>query len=773
MKFFSRIRNLIFFRRIVQILFCFWGIGVLGFYFFDYPYYGSALLIGLTTLLNLIILGMMIWFILFLFPISIGKFLNFKKIETWIFWLRGGIGMGRNVEIPVMIIPLFFLMATVFWNVYIYFRSGNIGIVKNNILALGVTFFVGICAFGLGRIILKKINIFDFDRIGNIVVSLALGFSAMMLGMFFLGISGLFYRSAVIVILLFIFFVSRREIFDLWKFLKQKRIIWKMRSFISFGNIATVFILVILAIYLGGIFQQYPLGFDGTISYLTYPKEYAESHKIINFPHWIYYGFPQNGEMLFTLGFLLFNFQVALGIIFCFLLLSVLGIVWVFRLNNWKGGRLAVLTFLSIPVVAYQMLQDHKIEIIFLLYTFLAYIFLIRYWKNKDVKDLLLLSIFSGVAAGLKYFFLPWYGVPLVGGILWLAIRRRIPFRHIALFLGVVFFLQLPWLTRNFIFSGNPIDPILSERLAFRQHFYNSLGNGSQKFIVEEMRNEGLLIWDYREDKNLNFWSELPFFLTYLGNKKYHSDGINMGPILLIGLPVLIFGFLKGLWGKKYGPYFWPVSSAIVLLVLGWVYVGRLVMWYGLTLFLFWTICVALLVSKSNSKTRAIFYSLVLAWSISFISIQLYSLPRNNIYYETQLESKDGLIKMSEHINKKIPSESLVWGVDEPRGFFINNSAEKFIPDNYLLAFSFLLRNYPEVEVIEKVKNLGVTHFLFAGTDNSPNVTLRMIWANFETGSKKYANFTLDNNLNFMRFRDKHLILEYGVGDYFLYRWRE
>ncbi len=748
-----------------------WGIVVIVYYFYSFPNYGEAFISSVALFVTF---ALLIANILALFKIVLIIFWPSKKIKDFMSISRKGLKNKINdLKIPVYYLPLSLYFFTFLWIIWIYARSSyNLGVIGNDIITIILVSWIFLISFSLGC---KTLKIFKYKTsffLEKFLFSCALGFGALMFIVYFLGMFGLYYRIIAYVLMIIVTFVTYKEIIELWTYFKDKNNFYELKKLTLFGKGIFLIIPVILGIDISGIFQQFPSGFDAFISYLTYPKIFVENHGIVNFPYWIYYGFPQNGEMLFTLGYLLFNFQITLALIFIFTLLIVLCIYYFFRKNKLKGGVYAIIAYLTLPVIFFQNLEDHKIEMIFVFYTLISYCSFINYLKKRKIKDLIIFSVFCGIAAGLKYFFLTWYIVPLVIFFLVQIIRNKIKVKYFFIWGLIIFIFMLPWFVRNIKFSGNPIDPILSEKLASKQSFYDTLGRDSQKYIVNEMRNEAYLIWDDKQKKDLSYFLNIPFDITYIGNKKYISDALNIGFTFILFAPVIIFYYIKNIFYRKLKREFILLLFATIILYFGWVYIGHVVIWYAISLYVLFFVLLSQIFFTRNKYLKLFLYTFLSIWIITIGNLQFNKrINYMSLYSPDPSISRDKLYLMSEYLNNNLDNKEMIWGLDQARGYYIDNSNNRYIQDHYLLYISYLLKNNTEEHVIRVLKNFNIRYFIWRGY--TENISERILWAKQENGSQEYANFTLDNYKRVIKFKNKHMDLVAHEGEYYLYKLKE
>ena len=156
------------------------------------------------------------------------------------------------------------------------------------------------------------------------------------------------------------------------------------------------------------------------------------------------------------------------------------------------------------------------------------------------------------------------------------------------------------------------------------------------------------------------------------------------------------------------------------------------------------------------------------------INIQLFKrINHTPIYSQRHDESMDKYYSITKYINKNLNKEEMIWGLDEPRGFQIDNSNNRYIQDNYVLTFSYLLRNNNKKDVYKFLADFNIKYFLWSGMNDSENISRRMLWAKLPNGSKRYANFTLDNYGRVIKFLKNNTELVKKENNYYLYKLKD
>jgi hypothetical protein len=194
--------------------------------------------------------------------------------------------------------------------------------------------------------------------------------------------------------------------------------------------------------------------YDSLVYHYALPAAYLRAHHWVALPGLIYSAFPQNLEMLWTLGLLIGDDTVANLLAWSLSVLLIGAVVSLARrfldehVGLIAGALLAVMpAFLFLSSGGY-------VDVGLTLYSFLAfYTAMLSRQKSGDVWSLYS-GLFAGLAIGIKYT----GAVPavLIGLIL---IYRRDSIRPTLIYVGSLAVILMPWLIKNVLFVGNPIFP--------------------------------------------------------------------------------------------------------------------------------------------------------------------------------------------------------------------------------------------------------------------------------------------------------------------------
>ncbi|PKO06791.1 MAG: hypothetical protein CVU41_04000 [Chloroflexi bacterium HGW-Chloroflexi-3] len=262
--------------------------------------------------------------------------------------------------------------------------------------------------------------------------------------------------------------------------------------------------------------------YDALNYHLTLPKTYLLQEKISDIPWLVMSGMPQGSEMIYTVlmglggesSVLIFN-----GLIGALITLGLIGYLGnkIGQESAWVGvaSLFGGFTFASALSWGY-------VDLMAAFFGLGVIILMDDYRRSGDKKIVFFAGVFSGLAFGCKY---P-AGVIFLAGLLSLIIyflknKNKNWFNAILLFCSGAGLLAVPWLIKNFAFTGNPIYPFFFESGSMNQIRLN---------VYQGMRPFGNLL-------DLFF---LPIRATIMGVDGAHGYSVSMGPLLL-GLGVIAF----------------------------------------------------------------------------------------------------------------------------------------------------------------------------------------------------------------------------------------
>jgi len=201
--------------------------------------------------------------------------------------------------------------------------------------------------------------------------------------------------------------------------------------------------------------------YDSLVYHFAIPAAYAQAHHWLSLKELIYPAFPQNLEMLWTLGLLLGGDTVAnlISLTLAFLVLAATG-AFALRWLTRRESRLAMFLLAVMPAMLL-LSSGGYVDVGLTLYVFLGFYALCLWWESGQSAMLLLAGLLGGLAMGIKYT----GGIPFAaGGVLIVCRDHRHsshPIKNLCLYGISGLLIWSPWLIKNAIYVGNPFFPFM------------------------------------------------------------------------------------------------------------------------------------------------------------------------------------------------------------------------------------------------------------------------------------------------------------------------
>jgi len=463
-----------------------------------------------------------------------------------------------------------------------------------------------------------------------------------------------------------------------------------------------------------------PSAWDTLVYHLTGPRLFVEAGRIVHPIDLPYLGFPQLGEMQFTLGLLLVGDRTAPLFHFGYGLLALVVTASLARRAFGESAAwMAATLLLSVPTL-FSLMTRAYVDATLLFYTTSAFYAFFR-WRElrargeaaRGRKWLLLMGLFCGFCGGIKYTAVV---VPVALGLslVWtsrsdglLTIARRLAFVAIAA-IGVA----LLWPLENWLTTGNPVYPFFFSDGVYwdewRAWWYDRPGTG-----LATTAPWRLLI--------------APLEATVLGTEGTSFYEATIGPLLLFSGILLIFvwrsfnqeerailGHLLLLFFVSYVLWLTGLARTALLLrtrfllptfgvvaVLGAAALDRLPSLRRPQLDVDW------LVRTVISLTLAL---LLFSTLTTFLRIDplpvLIGLESRDSYLTRRL----GIYQIVMMALNELPSDSQIVFLWEPRSYACRVDCR---PDALLDRFLHLTHLYPDADTIARVwEEAGVSHVL-------------------------------------------------------------
>lgn len=404
--------------------------------------------------------------------------------------------------------------------------SFTIGAIGNYVvLFLELSWLIALGAM-IGRFLLARLGCDSKDPIEGAVFSLALGWGALATALGWLGLARALYFvpvTAALVAVTALLFVRKRPAAAAARLPFQ----WT-----AFERILSTGLIIFAA--LNFVAAMMPETFyDALVYHLALPELYWQRHGLYAVPWNIYSGMPMAAEMLYGLASRLGGDRLAHLINWTFGILCAGGVfVAARRFAGTRAGLIAALVFYSTPLVGILGWKS-TVELGWASFQFLSvYAVVLAFddWPN-GAPWLICSGLLAGLAASCKY--PAWISIGLIPAVAAWGMRRNgalvpvIAKKCLAIGLAALAVLAI-WPIRNLILYRNPIFPFLQET------FTQAYGH---------MDWRGLMV-DAHSRSIKDFFANGAGFTALLFHPWYdltlpHSDVEGLGPLLVLGLPLL------------------------------------------------------------------------------------------------------------------------------------------------------------------------------------------------------------------------------------------
>lgn len=315
---------------------------------------------------------------------------------------------------------------------------------------------------GAGLRALKSLGLSSLDAPERALAALTLGLGILSSGLFLLAAAGLLSPAGASLLAAGMLVVGVRELRRLAADWGPS--VFKTQPTLSAGGLVLAWLLPLWACLIP------PHQYDSLVYHLTLPQAYARSGNFSALPHLLYSHFPQNAEMLFSLGIL---WRCDLLAQMFMWLAAVLSACWLYtaaRRELGSGAALVACGLLSTHTAVLLLASTSYIESLVMLWIAAA-VFAFARWRDGDDAAaagwLKFSALCSGLALGTKY--TAGVSAGLLGIFLVLRcvlsdeVSRGRRLKEAALFVGITSALFTPWLVKNAWEVGNPIFPFFYE----------------------------------------------------------------------------------------------------------------------------------------------------------------------------------------------------------------------------------------------------------------------------------------------------------------------
>jgi len=254
-------------------------------------------------------------------------------------------------------------------------------------------------------------------------------------------------------------FLLRHSIINWWRSWIHLKKAWSQSGI--FGKTAAILTLIILSCTFL-ISLAPPLAFDALTYHLAIPQEYLLEGRVTYLPEIIYWGMPEQTEMLFTLAMLFGGIETGALLGWCIALLALVG---TFSFANerldTRAAWAAVVCLLAGETFSSSLAWGY-VEWPSMLFGISMLISLDQWLTGKAPKSAVLAGIFTGMGLATKYT----TGILLIAGAIVILSQFKVrnlgaTWKALMLFGVSAIIVMLPWLGKNFLATGNPFYPLV------------------------------------------------------------------------------------------------------------------------------------------------------------------------------------------------------------------------------------------------------------------------------------------------------------------------
>jgi hypothetical protein len=310
----------------------------------------------------------------------------------------------------------------------------------------------------IGNIFLTFFGMSKYNKAETVLFSIGLGLGCLSFLIWGLGQTNLLYATLVYFILIL------STVFNLLS-KKQNRVSVLKENFPF--NIITISLLLVLTIVgmvniLGALTPE--LRHDSLQYHLSVPHYYILHHQMLDIPYLIYHFYSLNMEMLYTLALLLDGGALAKLIHAGMAILSAYGIYLLSkRYFPSPIPLLAAALFYSLPQVAWMSSTTFN-ENGWMFFGVLSVMAWLLWWDTQDKRWLYLTGIYCGLGMTIKLIVIVFYPFLLILATIYIIARKKTWSKMYQIIItGLLMIVPvIPWLVRNYIYTANPVFPLLS-----------------------------------------------------------------------------------------------------------------------------------------------------------------------------------------------------------------------------------------------------------------------------------------------------------------------
>ncbi|MEN6356320.1 MAG: glycosyltransferase family 39 protein [Armatimonadota bacterium] len=472
----------------------------------------------------------------------------------------------------------------------------------------------------------------------------------------------------------------------------------------QFSGTVSIIILVIIAVavLIPALAPPSMSDWDSLAYHLSVPKLFLHHGGMYYISFMSHSNFPMLIETLYTLPLKFDSPAAAKMITYLTAVLLVASIMTLARKHfNAKAAPLAAIAFAGMPIVMW-LAETAYIDLATALYTVLAVHLLLNYLDQPERQYLIGSAVAAGFAASTKMTGL--VTIPLI--LAWLLTDRFfsrdrnsgvVGLKQGLVFVVIALIVCSPWYIKSIIYTGNPVYPF----------FYSIFGGREWNAMLAHNYSTQQSLFGMGH--NLTAFLMLPYNLTFYSEKFYDTPGLFVGPIFLVGLPVLLLAKYRS---RK-------------LIGLAFFFLVFLITWFALTHQSRYLVpgfaILAILIAALSYNDERLRISRFALWTVFILTaifgiLTLYPAVTNAVPVVLGRESRDEYLSRTldiypadQWINENLPGSAKIALFGDTRGFYLDRAYVWADPGHN----SEFTRNYASSEeLVRYLKSRGVTHVM-------------------------------------------------------------
>jgi hypothetical protein len=391
----------------------------------------------------------------------------------------------------------------------------------------------------VGRLLLRAIGLRAADDdtrdkweiLQRLILSLGLGWGALMYLTLLLGAVGGLYTAAIWGVLALLFLACIRDLPSLFGDL---RVVIARTASETPAQLArlTAVVLGIMLLLIGIMALAPSITHDAMVYHLHVPRQYALAHRIVAIPYDLFSNTFLNMEMLYTAALLLDDFILA-NLMHYILGLGVLAFLYSFARVNFGPAVAAIATLMFFFNKTFLDQMSLAYIDIGMTFYFILVMFCLWKWKTDGGRRwFALVCVFAGIFAGMKYTSI--YGLVTISAMIAFVSfgakehRMAAAIKNLGVYGLTVTLFVLPYLLKNYIISSNPVYPV----------GFNIFGG--QWLTPEQVDRMLLYVDSHGMGRDWLHMLKLPWNITIYGDVGFENFDAKITPLWLIFFPALL-----------------------------------------------------------------------------------------------------------------------------------------------------------------------------------------------------------------------------------------